>query len=104
MQVITSSIIEIIVLKHFYCPNRFQPSFTFNRKDMIVILLCFSDFWRLFLALKDVDFLLPVVGVYVLEAVGSWRERVGLLTACWLFQQSGRKYNLFLKRRLRVKQ
>uniref|UniRef100_A0A8C3R553 Anoctamin n=1 Tax=Cyanoderma ruficeps TaxID=181631 RepID=A0A8C3R553_9PASS len=25
------------------------------------------------------------------------------LTPCWLFQQSGRKYNLFLKRRLRVK-
>lgn len=56
------------------------------------------------MALKDMDFLLTVVGVYVLEAVGSWGGAVGLLTPCWLFQQSGRKYNLFLKRRLRVKQ
>uniref|UniRef100_A0A8C6Z8D4 Anoctamin n=1 Tax=Nothoprocta perdicaria TaxID=30464 RepID=A0A8C6Z8D4_NOTPE len=30
--------------------------------------------------------------------------RLALLMTCWLFQQPGRRYNLFLKRRLRVKQ
>lgn len=63
----------------------------------------FADTWRRFLALLSTAHWHQAWGAA--GSISLWDlERDGMLTTCWLFQQSGRRYNLFLKRRLRVKQ